>query len=512
MDIRIVAEPLAKIQTRAIVLTVFEDCGVKEFAGLDPALNKRLARLFTTGELNGTFKEFTLFHSDEYNSEKLLIMGLGNRQDFSLERLMSVAAVAGRNLRRIHIEEMVFANHFEDIAEVTLAETTQAIVEGLMLGLYRFDKYISNRENDYMTIKNLTIHVRDGVNQDLEESARKGEMLAKSTNLARDLVNEPACVMTPKAFAAIAKDIANEFGLKIKILEQEDIEKENMHALLAVNAGSAEPARVVVLEYEGGRAEDKVLGLVGKGLTFDSGGLSIKNSDSMYRMHCDMAGGAAVLGAMQAIAGNRLPINVLAVIPLTENLIDANSYKVGDIINTREGKSVEILNTDAEGRLILADALSYIRSYRKVDYLVDVATLTGAIVVALGHFCSGAMSNSYSFYKFLKSASTRSNEKVWQLPLYPEYKTQIKSDVADLENSGGRPAGSITAATFLKEFVGDTPWIHVDIAGTAWMDESIKPYMKAPFLPREGATGIGVRMLYFLAENLVGSPDVNIDI
>jgi leucyl aminopeptidase len=281
-----------------------------------------------------------------------------------------------------------------------------------------------------------------------------------------------------------------------------------MNTILAVNAGSVEPPKVVVLEYNGAGENGKTLGLVGKGITFDSGGLSLKPADAMFRMHSDMAGAAAVLGAMQAIAKQNLPINVVGVMGLTENLVDSHSYKVGDIIKTMEGKTVEILNTDAEGRLVLADCLTYIRQYKKIDYLIDLATLTGAIIIALGAFATGLMTNNQELADFVKEAGEVSGERVWQLPLYDDYKTQIKSDVADLENSGGRPAGSITAAIFLKEFVGDVPWVHLDIAGTATMDESIMNYAKNPFLPKEGATGVGTRMMYHLAEILINKKAV----
>jgi len=321
--------------------------------------------------------------------------------------------------------------------------------------------------------------------------------------MARDLVNEPANFLTPTMFAKLAEEIAVECGINIKILNKEELVAEKMSALLAVNQGAVEPPCLVVMEYNGGEPNDKVLGLVGKGITFDSGGYSLKPSGHMFRMHCDMAGAAAVLGTMKSVAENKLKANVVAVMPLTENLTGPRSYKVGDVINTREGKTVEVLNTDAEGRLILADALSYIRSYKKIDYLVDIATLTGAIVRALGHFASGVMTNSQDLYKMLETASHKSGEKIWQLPLFEEYKNQLLSDIADLENTGGIPAGSITAATFLKEFVGDTPWAHIDIAGTAWMDESIMTYKKNPFLPKEGGTGVGTRTLYHLAELFV---------
>lgn len=512
MKIEVVSRPLADIKCQALVLTVFEDSGRLEYDGLGSELNGKVNRLRTTGEISGRYKEFTLFHSDGTKVEKLLIMGLGLKKDFTLERLMAVAAIAGRNLRRIHIEQMAFANHFEELDKVSLVDTARSIVEGLNLGQYKFEKYKSSSSSEYLAIKHLLIDVCGDVTQELVEAVNKGEILSNSTNMVRDWVNEPANIMTPAAFADEAVKVSKEMGIDCQVLELEELKSENMHALLAVNAGSHNPAKMVVMYYHGGRTEDKLLGLVGKGITFDSGGLSIKSREAMYRMQCDMGGAGAVLGAMRAIAGNRLPVNVVAVMPLTENLIDSRSYKVSDIIQTREGKSVEILNTDAEGRLVLADALSYIRSHYNPDYLVDIATLTGAVVGALGHFCAAAMSNSYGLYKEVKTASVRSGEKVWQLPLYEDYKTQIRSDVADLENSGGKPAGAITAAMFLKEFIGTTPWVHIDIAGTAWMDDSIKPYMILPFLPREGATGAGVRLLYFLAEQLISQPEVTLDI
>jgi leucyl aminopeptidase len=308
--------------------------------------------------------------------------------------------------------------------------------------------------------------------------------------------------LTPQDFIKHAQDLAQKTSLKIKVLDHKALEKENMNALLAVGAGSYNKPAMVILEHRGSPDNGQTLGLVGKGVTFDSGGLSLKPRGHMFRMHCDMAGAASVLGAMECIAKSQLPVNVVAVMPLTENLVDSTSYKVGDVISTREGITVEILNTDAEGRLIMADALSFVRSYSEPDYLVDIATLTGSIVTTLGHFCSGAMTNNQEFYKIMEKASVESCEKIWQLPVLDDYLAQISSDIADLENTGGSPAGSITAAIFLKQFVGQTPWIHLDIAGTAWMDESTMTYMKNPFLPKEGGTGSGTRLLYHLAEIL----------
>ncbi|MFZ5951591.1 MAG: leucyl aminopeptidase [Candidatus Rifleibacteriota bacterium] len=502
MIIDLTAGRISEIKTRALVLPVFEDAGEKKFSNLGSENEQVLSRLVESGEIAGKYKEFTLLHCENRSAERILVMGLGKRIHFTLERLMAVAAVAARNLRRIKVTEITFINDFNHLG-ISASEGCRAIAEGISLGLYKFRKYTRENQPDYHAIARLNIALTSGeVTEDLVKSAQKGEILGEATNMVRDLVNFPANKLTPEVFSDHARRVADETGLKIKVLDREEIARENMNALLAVNQGSANPPRVVVLEYDGGRPEGQVLGLVGKGITFDSGGLSLKPTDSMFRMHCDMAGAAAVLGAMQCIAKNRLPVNVVAVMPLTENLVDANSYKVGDVISTREGLTVEILNTDAEGRLILADALSYIRSYRQLDYLVDIATLTGAIVTALGHFCSGAMTNNQEFFTIVQRASERSTEKIWQLPLLDDYMAQIQSDIADLENTGGPPGSSITAAMFLKQFVGKVPWVHLDIAGTAWMDESTMTYMKNPFLPKEGATGFGTRLLYYLAEML----------
>jgi leucyl aminopeptidase len=502
MKIDLVNKPLAEIETSALVLTVFEDEKDKNIYCFDDKLNSRLNKLIGCGELTGKFKEVTMIHTDGFMAERVLIMGLGKRCDFSLERLMAVSAVAARNIRRVNLDEMTVVGDL-NLLEISGEDCCRAITEGITLGLYKFKKYTKSQQKDYRAISQLSIAIIGKVISDeMVHAALNGEILGESTNLARDLVNAPANILTPVTFAEHAARIAQENNLGIKILERDEIEAEQMNAILAVNAGSVEPPRVVVLEYNGGFKEGKVLGLVGKGITFDSGGLSLKSRDSMFRMHCDMAGAAAVLGAMQCIARNRLPINVVAVMPLTENLVDAHSYKVGDVVSTREGKTVEILNTDAEGRLILADALSYIRSYRNIDYLVDIATLTGAIVTSLGHFCTGAMTNDQEFFNQVEKAGQISCEKIWQLPLFDDYMAQIQSDIADYENTGGSPAGSITAAIFLKQFVGNVPWVHLDIAGTAWMDESTMTYMKNPFLPKEGGTGAGTRLLYHLAKIL----------
>jgi leucyl aminopeptidase len=500
MKIDLTNEALAEIKTRALVIAIFEDNKKKIFNIDNPELIASLNKMVDSGEITGKYKEFTLIHNTGIKADHLLIMGLGKKINFSLERLMAISAVAARNMRRIKIDEMTVENNFDQLG-INAEDGCRAIVEGITLGLYKFKKISRKQQPDYQTIKNLKIAVAS-TNKVVRNETLKGEILGQATNRVRDLVNYPANLLTPQDFIKHAKELAKKTNLKIKVLDHKALEKENMNALLAVGSGSYNKPAMVILEHRGTDQKGQTLGFVGKGVTFDSGGLSLKPRDHMFRMHCDMAGAASVLGAMECIAKNNLPVNVVAVMPLTENLVDSTSYKVGDVISTREGITVEILNTDAEGRLIMADALSFIRSYSEPDYLVDIATLTGAIVTTLGHFCSGAMTNNQEFYKIMEKASEQSCEKIWQLPVFDDYLTQISSDIADLENSGGSPAGSITAAIFLKQFVGQTPWIHLDIAGTAWMDESTMTYMKNPFLPKEGGTGAGTRLLYHLAEIL----------
>lgn len=504
MEVQVVCKPLEEVETPALVLTVFEGekDNIEKFSGINENLRKKVLKLIDSKEVTGKFKEFTILHTDELKAERVLIMGMGKRADFNLERLRAVMAISARNVRRINLSEMAIAEGFNDLG-IDYRDSASAVIEGIVLGLYRFRKHKTGdaAKDDSKAIKKLTIAVQnEEVKAAIEEGTFKGFTLSNSTNFVRDLVNEPANFMTPQIFAREAERVAKENGIDIEVFGKEEIEKIGMHALLAVNAGSHEPPRFVVMEYKGGG--NKTIGFIGKGVTFDSGGLSLKPSDAMFRMHSDMAGAAAVLGAIEAIAKQKLPINIVAAMPLTENLVDSTSYKVGDVIGSLEGKTIEILNTDAEGRLILADALTYVRKFKKVDCMVDIATLTGAIIIALGHFCSGAMTNNQELLEKIRVAGDKTGERIWQLPLFDEYKSQIRSDVADLENIGGRAAGSITAAIFLKEFVGDTPWVHLDIAATATMDESIMTYAKNPFLPKEGGTGVGTRMLYQLAENM----------
>ncbi|MBU6428704.1 MAG: leucyl aminopeptidase, partial [Cyanobacteria bacterium REEB65] len=369
----------------------------------------------------------------------------------------------------------------------------QAIAEGILLGLYSYDAYKTERDDKNKSeLEAVTFFAPDNAVLDLKAGIATGEKLAAAVKLARDLVAAPAKDLTPAILADRAKKMASQHGIHCQILDEKAIQKHKMGALLGVAKGSlaVQPPRFIVLEYLPIRGA-KPLVFVGKGITFDSGGISIKPAEGMEKMKYDMAGGAAVIGALQAIASLRLPVNVVGLIPATENMPGGDAIHPGDILTTMSGKTIEVINTDAEGRLILSDALTYAERY-KPEAVVDLATLTGACVIALGHQAIGLLGNDQALMDKLKESGERTWERVWQLPLWEEYNDQIKSDLADMKNSGGRAAGTITAAAMLAKFTSEYRWAHLDIAGTAW-EEKGRPY--AP----KGATGIGVRLLCELA-------------
>ncbi len=340
---------------------------------------------------------------------------------------------------------------------------------------------------------NLVYYGTDRLN-DAKQALEEGIILAKSTILARNLVNEPANVLSPMELAEEATKAGNESGFEVEILEKNAIEALGMKAFLEVARGSSNPPKLIVMRYFGeSENKEEILGLVGKGLTYDSGGYSIKSNDGMVTMKSDMGGAASVIGAMSAIAKSKLNINVVAVIASCENMISGDAYKPGDIIGSMAGKTIEVLNTDAEGRLTLADAVYYTVTKEKVTEIIDLATLTGAVLGALGLTTTGVVTNNQGFYKQLEEASRVSGEQVWQLPSFEEYKKLIVSDIADLKNIGGKYAGTITAGLFIGEFIGNVPWMHLDIAGTAWA-ESESEYIS------KGGTGVAVRTLYYLAK------------
>ncbi|MBI3122103.1 MAG: leucyl aminopeptidase [candidate division NC10 bacterium] len=506
MDIRVIVGDVTKFRGDALVVNLFE--GVKAPGGatraVDAALGGVIRKLIRVGEVTGKWGEQTLVHAlGKLPVDRVLVMGLGKPEDFTLDRVRIVSAEAVKHFRKIgarRVGTIVHGAGTQMGAQTgprgfNAAQATQALCEGALLGLYRFARYKKDIE-DGREIAVLTILERDREKlRGMAEAVRRGRIVAEATNTARDLVNEPGNSLTPTELGRRARELARRARLRCRLLGPPELRRMGARALLGVARGSQEPPRLIVLEYRGGRRNGPHLGLVGKGITFDSGGISIKPAENMEAMKGDMAGAAAVLAATSAIARLQLPIHVTAVVPATENLPSGTALKPGDILRAMSGKTIEVINTDAEGRLVLADALHYARS-RKVSHLVDVATLTGACVVALGTLNSGAFANNQPLLDTVVAAGRGAGERVWPMPMDVEYDELIKSDVAEIKNTGGRKGGAITAAKFLQHFVGETPWVHLDIAGTFETDKE-KGYQV------KGGTGVMVRTLVNLAVALL---------
>lgn len=494
MNIKVVIGDITRIKADAIVVNLFE--GVERPGGatgaVDKALNGAISKLIEEGEIKGKLSEISILHTlGKLPARIVAVAGLGKQADFNVDKVRKVVAQACRSLRRLNCQQVATILHGAGAGGISSEAAAQAVVEGSILGVYSFRKHIT-KEPDYQDIDQLIIVERDAARKkQVEQGCRKGKILAEAANLARDLVNEPANYMTPTDMAKVAERLAKTYDLDLTILDREQMKKMGMGALLGVAQGSEQPPKLILLSYKGDKSSNKAIGLVGKGLTFDSGGISLKPSESMHEMKGDMSGGAIVMAALSAIAQLKLKVNVTAVVPATENLPSGKALKPGDVLKAVNGKTIEVVNTDAEGRLILADALSYAVK-QKLSPLIDIATLTGACHIALGDVCSGIFTNNQEFVDKVIRAGADTGERLWQLPMYEEYKEANKSEVADLKNSGGRWGGAITAAQFLSEFVGDTPWAHIDIAGTFYTDKE-KGYLV------KGATGVCVRTLVQLA-------------
>jgi leucyl aminopeptidase len=438
-------------------------------------------------DVKGAYKKASLIHPE--TPRRALVVGLGDREEFEPERARVAGAIAARTAGSMDATSMTLSG---PDAEDPRALATAA-VEGAILGSYRFDRYKSKTDDDEESGKHLEelTWIGDGALADDVEAARVG---AEAENFARELQDLPSNVVTPSYLAGRAEAIAEEHStVTCEVLGRQEIADKKMGGLVAVSQGSAEDPRLIVLRYEGG-GEGETLALVGKGVTFDSGGISIKPSGGMHEMKMDMSGAAAVLEAVSAIAKLEVPINILAVIPSTENMPSGTAVKPGDIITQLNGKTVEVNNTDAEGRLILADALAYSVELG-ADRIVDLATLTGAVIVALGSTYAGLISNDDAFAAEVEGAAGRTGELAWRLPLHPEYKDLTKGTAADLTNaSSKRKASTIYAGSFLEEFVDDKPWVHLDIAGTAW--DVGREYTG------KGPSGFGTRLLIDLARSI----------
>lgn len=481
---------ILKERSGAMILGIFED-GLDEIARkIDSKVGGKISRIVKSGEFEGKQNSTSIIHTfGQIPSERLLLVGLGKRADFDIEKLRQASGTAAAAARDKGLASAISALHLHDISGATPTDIGQAIAEASALALYRFGKYKTEKEalkEESKELKSLVIPEKNARRRrELQKGARVGEKVAAAVGHVRDLVNEPGGVLTPTALANRAKTLSRKHGFKCTVLTPDRIKKLKMGAFLGVAQGSHQPPRLIVLEHKGGAG--KPLALVGKAITFDSGGISLKPSEGMDEMKTDMSGGAAVLGAFCSAAILKLPVNLVGIIPATENLPGGRAYKPGDVLRSMSGITIEVLNTDAEGRLILSDALAYAVGLKPAA-IVDLATLTGACVIALGHVNSGLLGNDEKLVKKIENAARLTSEKVWRLPLDDEYAEQLKSDIADVKNIGGRPAGTITAAMFLKKFVKDVPWAHLDIAGTAWSQKA------RPYCPK-GATGVGVRLL-----------------
>jgi leucyl aminopeptidase len=481
--------PAAEIETDLLIVPIFEgENPAAAVPGLDEAAGGALGRASASGEFQGRAADLFLTPlAGDWRAARVALLGAGKAVDFDTDKLRKLATTGALAARQRRVRRMAFLNRGS--GEPALA--VQAIAEGLVLSSFSGDQYKS-ADRGAPPVEEALIIAGEQRNRALEAAVERGRILGESCNIARDLCNEPSNVLTPSILAERGEAIAKEVGLQVEILDEDDIARLRMGLLLGVARGSAEPPRVLVMRHSpAGAPAAPVLGLVGKGITFDTGGISIKPAEGMDRMKDDMAGGAAVIGAMRAIALLKAPTAVVGVVPMTENMPGGRSLKPGDVLTGAGGKTVEVLNTDAEGRLILGDGVWYARQLG-ATHLVDVATLTGACVVALGRAASGLFAQPDAWMDLVRRTAGRAGDRCWPLPLFEEYREQIKSEIADMANVGGRPASVCTAAMFIREFVGEMPWAHLDIAGTAWAEEA------KPWQPK-GATGVAVRTLAELA-------------
>jgi leucyl aminopeptidase len=488
MKIAIESRPLHQVDTEALLVLVSEGVREERFGA---------SALFESKEIQGKLLELTLLHHPPgMAAPRVLLIGTGPREKFDTADLRKAVAAAARFLKAKSIKRIALSLE----PGLTGEAWVRAAVEGAILGDFEPDRY--RTDDNKKTLESFSIIGSPGASG-LIEAARQGRIIAEAQNFTRELVNEPGNRLTPLKIADAARQLAADFGLACQVLERTQMEALGMGALLGVAQGSAEPPALVVVRYQPPNPRAGVhLGFVGKGVTFDTGGISIKPAENMEQMKYDMAGGASMLGAMRALAQLKPPIQVTAFIPCVENMPGSRAQRPGDIVTAMSGKTIEVINTDAEGRLILADALTYARR-QGCTHLIDAATLTGAIKIALGHLNVGLFASDTELRDRVLAAAKAEGERMWPMPLEEEYKeVYLKSAFADLPNVGGRYGGAITAAMFLKEFAEDTPWVHLDIAGTAWIDEA-KPFSA------KGPSGVTVRTLVRLAMDWAFSPAGN---
>lgn len=497
MDVSIQSGSIQAVDADAIVVNLFQ--GVSEPGGatgaVDKALNGDIRDLIANGDIQGKLNETAIVYPrGAIPARRVIVVGLGPEAAFDLDAARQAAAAAARRARDTGARTLASIVHGGGRGGLSLADAAQSVVEGTVLGLYRYNAPgVIPREGSERQVDSLAVVEFDTAKlPEVEAGAKVGQAVAEGTCLARDLANRPANVVTPTALAETAQRIAAGYGMTCQVFDREQMADLKMGALLSVAQGANQPPKFIALEHNSTKSDTPPFVLVGKGITFDSGGISIKPSKDMEQMRGDMSGAATVLGAMQAIGAMGLPKRAVALIPATENMPSDRATHPGDIVTASNDVTIEIINTDAEGRLILADALAYAQRYGPAA-VVDVATLTGAMVIALGHYTSGFYANDDSLSEVIRAAGNAAGEPMWRMPLDPSYDRQISTPFADVKNTGGRPGGSVTAARFLSKFVGKHPWAHLDIAGTNWWENDIT-YPKKPYYVR-GNTGVGVRTL-----------------
>ncbi|MDQ3649988.1 MAG: leucyl aminopeptidase [Acidobacteriota bacterium] len=493
MEIQTVIGRYADADVHALAVAVFKDEKADEgfLKSLDAATGGIVRSIIDAEEIKGKEGETAYVHlpADKagMKARGILLVGVGERDGYKLAQVSQMAGAAVRALRARNVKTVgLVLRGPEAAAEGAVAKA----VEGAIIGLFEPDKY-RTVDKEERQIERLVVVADEGADESgVKREAERGRIIGESVNFTRDLANEPGAFMTPTIMAERAQDIAREFGLEIDVLDRGRMEQEGMGSLLSVARGSDEPPMLIILKYtpEGkAKGNGGQLALVGKGITFDTGGISIKPGENMELMKYDMSGGATVLGVMRAIAQLKPSVPVIGVVPAAENMPSGKATKPGDVVRAMSGKTIEVINTDAEGRLVLADGISYAKKLGATQ-IIDLATLTGAVSIALGDVNTGVLGTDQQLINEIIEAGAEVGEKFWQLPLDKEYSKQIKSDIADIKNVGGRKAGTITAAAFLKEFADGVSWAHLDIAGTAWGDDA-KPFRA------KGPTGVAVRML-----------------
>jgi leucyl aminopeptidase len=478
-----------RTDTQALIITIFQD--EKPFSGnvlqIDQESGGLISAVISNGDFEGKLSQIALIYSKaNLPAKRILLIGLGKKSEVDLEKIRGAFSKAMQYLRNINIKEAATAIDLNLLPDEK-DKVIQAVVEGALLGLYQYTPYKTVDREDIKEMKQLTIIAPEKDYSLIESETEKTQIISKAVYFVRDLVSAPSNEMTPSIMAKKAQEIAKRKKVSCKLLNKAMMKEIGMNSMLGVASGSNEEPKFIILEYWGGEKKELPIVLVGKGLTFDSGGICIKPAEKMDEMKSDMSGGAAVMGAVMAAADLHLPLNIVGLIPTTENMPSGTAYKPGDILKSFSGKTIEVVNTDAEGRLVLADALSYAAGYKPAA-IIDVATLTGACIIALGDDIIGMLGTDEKLKNKINKAAQTTGELVWELPLWESYSELIKSDIADYKNSGGRAAGTITAAAFLSKFTGDFPWVHLDIAGPAWTSKD------KSYIPK-GASGVAVRLL-----------------